>query len=115
MKNDTGPIRYVGRRAAFGSAAGRPVVVQSEADLESVLEGDVLVAAQTDISYVPAMLRSAAIVTESGGRFCHAAVWARENNKPTLLQVENATVFLCSVNRVLVNADDEYVEVIEAL
>jgi pyruvate,water dikinase len=89
------------------------VVIQSEADLERVREGDVLVAAQTDIAYVPAMYRASAIVTEVGGRFSHAAVWARENDKPTLLQVIDATVHLANVNWVLVNADDEYVEVVE--
>lgn len=115
MSSNMKPIRYVGRMAAPGRAIGRPIIIQNETDLERVQDGDVLVAAQTDIAYVPAMIRSSAIVTESGGRFCHAAVWARENNKPTLLQVENATVLLDSVNRVMVNADDEYVEVIEVL
>lgn len=105
--------RYVGRRAAHGCVVGRPVVVNSEADLDSVHDGDILVASQTDIAYVPAMHRASAIVTETGGRFSHAAVWARENSKPTLLQVSDATVHLCDVCRVMVNADEEYVEVLE--
>lgn len=115
MRSNANTVRYPGRRAEGGRAIGRPIVVQSEADLERVQTGDVLVAAQTDISFVPAMLRSSGIVTECGGRFSHAAVWARENYKPTLLQVEHATVLLRSVDRVLVNADEEYVEVVEAL
>jgi phosphoenolpyruvate synthase/pyruvate phosphate dikinase len=87
--------------------------VESENDLYRVKAGDILVAAQTDISYVPAMLRSAGIITEVGGRFSHAAVWARENNKPTLIQVDRATELLSSVERVLLNADEEYMEVLE--
>lgn len=106
-------VRYAGRKAACGRAIGRPVVVEAESDLERVHDGDVLVAAQTDIAYVPAMHRACAIITEIGGRFSHAAVWARENNKPTLLQVANATLYLGNVERVLVNADEEYVEVLE--
>jgi phosphoenolpyruvate synthase/pyruvate phosphate dikinase len=114
MTNNCDQVRYPGRRAARGRAIGRSVVVDTETDLASVRVGDVLVAAQTDIAYVPAMLRASAIITETGGRFSHAAVWARENNKPTLLQVVNATVLLRDACKVLVNADDQYVEVLES-
>ncbi len=114
MTNQLSTIRYPGRRAARGQAVGRPVVVEVEADLGRVRDGDVLVAAQTDIAYVPAMLRASAIITETGGRFSHAAVWARENNKPTLLQVSGATMLLRDVCKVLVNADEQYVEVMES-
>lgn len=113
MSSTLNGIRYQGRRAAPGQAAGRPVVVEAEADLEHVRHGDVLVAAQTDIAYVPAMIRASAIITETGGRFSHAAVWAREHYKPALLQVTNATTLLCDVGKVLVNADGEYVEILE--
>lgn len=113
MNDNFGHVRYSGRRAARGRAVGRSVVVETETDLHRVRDGDVLVAAQTDIAYVPAMLRASAIITETGGRFSHAAVWARENNKPTLIQVVNATVLLREARKVLVNADDQYVEVLE--
>lgn len=78
--------------------------------MDRVQDGDVLVAAQTDIAYVPAMHRASAIVTEAGGRFCHAAVWARENDKPTLLQVGDATTRLENVESVLVDANQGFVE-----
>jgi pyruvate, water dikinase len=113
MNDNSELIRYSGRRAANGIATGRPVIVETEADLDLVREGDVLVASQTDIAYVPAMHRACAIVTETGGRFCHAAVWARENQKPTLLQVSDAVMLLRDVRRVCVNANDEYVQVLE--
>ncbi len=102
--------RITGKAAAGGMATGRPVVVRGETDLDSVLDGDVLVATQTDIAYVPAMHRACAIITETGGRFCHAAIWARENRKPTLLQVANATDLLAGVAAVTVNADEGFVE-----
>jgi pyruvate,water dikinase len=113
MANQQSTVRYPGLRAAGGQAVGRPVVVEVEADLQRVRDGDVLVAAQTDIAYVPAMLRASAIITEAGGRFSHAAVWAREHNKPTLLQVSDATKLLRHVHKVLVNADEQFVEVLE--
>ena len=66
--------------------------------------GDILVASQTDIEFVPAMHRASAVVTETGSRFCHAAVWARENAKPTVLQVLGATSILAGLSLVTVNA-----------
>lgn len=103
-------MKITGKRASPGRGEGRPVVVQGEEQLADVREGDVLVAAQTDIAYVPAMHRASAIITETGGRFCHAAVWAREHGKPTLLQVERATELLDGVIFVVVDADAETVE-----
>jgi pyruvate,water dikinase len=94
------------RPASLGKAEGHPTVVLSEHDLDSVKDGDVLVAIETDISYVPAMQRASAIVTERGGRFCHAAVWARENQKPTVLQAINATVLLANKDIVIVDANE---------
>lgn len=99
-------IRIIeGRKASPGVASGRPVIVRSEADLDNVQPGDILVAAQTDIEYVPAMHRASAVITETGGRFCHAAVWAREHSKPTILQVCDATTVLTEVAVATVDAD----------
>jgi phosphoenolpyruvate synthase/pyruvate phosphate dikinase len=56
------------------------------------------------------MFRASAIVTETGGRWCHAAVWARENKKPTIIQVEAATEVLQDIEAVKVNADLGIVE-----
>lgn len=102
--------RLEGRSACVGVAAGRPRIIRSQSDLDHVAVGDILVAVETDISYVPAMLRAAAIVTETGGRFCHAAIWARENRKPTVLQAENATSVLINASRIVVNANTGVVE-----
>lgn len=113
MENPEQTVKYPGRRACAGRAIGRPVIIEHESDLDNVLEGDIIVSAQTDIAYVPAMHRASAVVTETGGRFSHAAVWAREHQKPTLLQVDNAMTNLRSALTILVNADEEYVAVLE--
>lgn len=99
-----------GRSACRGIAAGQPKIVRSPKDLDAVNVGDILVATETDISFVPAMQRAGAVVTETGGRFCHAAVWARENNKPTILQVEGATAILADLRQVTVIADAGIIE-----
>ena len=113
MHNQKPTVKYPGKRACSGKAIGKPVIILHERDLDDVLEGDILVSSQTDIAYVPAMHRASAVVTETGGRFSHAAVWARENQKPTLLQVENATTNLVTALTILVNADEEYVAILE--
>lgn len=93
-----------GKSACGGTASGRPRIVQKPSDLDDVGVGDILVAVETDIGFVPAMQRAAAVITEAGGRFCHAAVWARENSKPTVIQVEDATALLAGVQKVDVDA-----------
>ena len=102
--------RKKGKSAAGGVAHGRPVIVRSENDLSAVRHGDVLVAAQTDVAYLAAMHRACAIITETGGRFCHAAVWARENRKPTVLQITGATSLLEAVADVVVDGDNGVIE-----
>ncbi len=97
--------RVTGKVAAPGVASGRPAVVRNEADLRKVEVGDILVAIQTDIEYLPAMIRAAAVITETGGRFCHAAVWARENGKPTILQVDDATSIFSDIAIITVDAN----------
>lgn len=90
--------------ASRGCAEGRPRVIHSQADLASVQTGDILVAAQTDITYTAALMRAAGIVTEEGGRFCHAAIWAREHRKPALIAVAGARKALAGVETASLDA-----------
>lgn len=85
--------------ASRGSVEGRPCIVNTPADLAGVQPGDILVAAQTDITYTGALMRAGGIVTEEGGRFCHAAIWARENHKPALISVTGARAALSGAER----------------
>src|SRR5688572_6823647 len=64
----------VGTRAAIGTVR----IARTPEELEKVGPGDVLVADMTDPDWVPAMRKAAAIVTDRGGRTCHAAIVARE-------------------------------------
>ncbi|HSY04541.1 MAG TPA: phosphoenolpyruvate synthase [Steroidobacteraceae bacterium] len=66
--------RAIGQRIGAGSAR----VIGSAAEMARVQSGDVLVADMTDPDWEPVMKRAAAIVTNRGGRTCHAAIIARE-------------------------------------
>jgi|SRR3990167_198034 len=76
------------RVACHGRVSGRAVIIRSQADLQKVHHGDIMIAKQTDMNYTPQMLLSVAIITEEGGRYSHAAIFSRENNIPCMVGVE---------------------------
>ena len=82
--------RAIGQK--IGSGAAR--VVRSLEDMERVNPGDVLVADMTDPDWEPVMKRASAIVTNRGGRTCHAAIIARELGIPAVVGCGNATQIL---------------------
>jgi len=84
MKVLEGQTWRVGCHAAE-PVTGRVAIVRSQADLDKVGKGDVLVAQQTDVNYTPQMLDAAAVVTVEGGRYSHAATFSRENSIPCLI------------------------------
>lgn len=79
-----------GSAASPGVAAGRVRVVADPAQTHQIAEGDVLVAEMTTPDFVPAMKRAAAIITEKGGRTCHAAIISRELGVPCIVGAAGA-------------------------
>jgi pyruvate, water dikinase len=79
--------RAIGQR--IGSGAAR--VIRDTAEMARVQAGDVLVAEMTDPDWEPVMKRAAAIVTNRGGRTCHAAIIARELGIPAVVGCVDAT------------------------
>ncbi len=79
--------RSIGHK--IGSGVAR--VVRSIADMDQVAAGDVLVTDMTDPDWEPIMKRAAAIVTNRGGRTCHAAIIARELGIPAVVGCGDAT------------------------
>ena len=79
--------RSIGQRIGAGTAR----VIRSAAEMARVQAGDVLVADMTDPDWEPVMKRAAAIVTNRGGRTCHAAIIARELGIPAVVGCTNAT------------------------
>lgn len=83
-----------GSPSSPGMAAGPVKIIRSASEIDRVVEGDVLVAEMTTPDFVPAMKRAAAIVTERGGRTCHAAIVSRELGIPCVVGAEKATTTL---------------------
>ncbi len=85
-----GPVLVEGRSIGQKIGAGVARVVRSLSDMHKVQPGDVLVADMTDPDWEPVMKRAAAIVTNRGGRTCHAAIIARELGVPAVVGCGNA-------------------------
>jgi len=82
--------RSIGQRIGAGVAR----VINDVAQMARVQPGDVLVADMTDPDWEPVMKRAAAIVTNRGGRTCHAAIIARELGIPAVVGCGNATAVI---------------------
>lgn len=93
-----------GMAASPGTATGKVVMVKSFNDVTRVSEGAVLVTVMTNPDMVPAMKRAAAIVTDEGGRTCHAAIVSRELGVPCIVGAKNATAVLSEGMEVTVDA-----------
>jgi pyruvate, water dikinase len=87
----TGTVLAEGRAIGQKIGTGPVRIVHSIADMEQVQAGDVLVTDMTDPNWEPVMKRAAAIVTNRGGRTCHAAIIARELGIPAVVGCGDAT------------------------
>ncbi len=89
-----GPVLVSGRAVGSRVATGRVRVVRSTADLAAFRAGEVLVATTTTPDWEPVMKTAAAVVTDRGGRTCHAAIIARELGLPAVVGCGEATTLL---------------------
>ncbi|MEH2673649.1 phosphoenolpyruvate synthase [Bradyrhizobium elkanii] len=87
----TGKVVAAGRAVGEKIAAGRIRLIRTEHDLRTFKPGEVLVASATSPDWEPVMKTAAAIVTDHGGRTCHAAIIARELGVPAVVGTENVT------------------------
>jgi len=94
--------RAVGQR--IGS--GRARLIHNVKNLGDLQQGEVLVAQRTDPDWEPAMKRASAIVTDHGGRTCHAAIVSRELGIPAVVGTEGATSLLVDGTEVTVSCCD---------
>lgn len=86
-----GTVLLKGISASPGIAAGSAKLVYHASEIDKVGKGEVLVAEMTTPDFVPAMKRAASIVTDRGGRTCHAAIVSRELGVPCIVGTGNAT------------------------
>ncbi len=89
--NERGPVLVEGRAIGQKIGAGVARVVKGTAEMHKVQAGDVLVTDMTDPDWEPIMKRAAAIITNRGGRTCHAAIIARELGIPAIVGCGDAT------------------------
>ena len=98
-----GKVLTSGRAIGQKIGVGKVRVVHDPAEMNKVQPGDVLVADMTDPNWEPVMKRAAAIVTNRGGRTCHAAIIARELGIPAIVGCGNATDTLADGEEVTVS------------
>jgi pyruvate,water dikinase len=91
---DKGKVLVTGRSIGHRIGAGPARVIRSAKEMSRVESGDVLVADMTDPDWEPVMKRASAIVTNRGGRTCHAAIIARELGIPAVVGCGDATTTL---------------------
>jgi len=89
--NGTSAVVVEGRAIGHKIGSGTVRVLNSIDEMDKVQQGDILVTDMTDPDWEPIMKRAAAIVTNRGGRTCHAAIIARELGIPAVVGCGNAT------------------------
>ncbi len=100
-----GERKVLAEGRAIGQKVGQGKVrlIQSAAEMDQVQAGDILVTDMTDPDWEPVMKRAAAIVTNRGGRTCHAAIIARELGIPAVVGCGNASEVLSQGQEVTVS------------
>lgn len=93
-----------GLPASPGIGRGKVKLIKDISEINLVEEGDVLVTAMTNPDMVPAMRKCAGVVTDEGGRTCHAAIVSRELQIPCIVGAKTATKTLKTGDSVTVDA-----------
>lgn len=92
--SETTGVLVRGLPAAPGSASGRVRVLRTPEEGNRLMDNEILVAPMTNPDWLPAIRRAAAVVTETGGMTCHAAIVARELGVPCVVGARDATTVL---------------------
>lgn len=101
-----GNVLVEGRAIGHKVGSGTAKVLGSIAEMDKIQPGDVLVTDMTDPDWEPIMKRASAIVTNRGGRTCHAAIIARELGIPAVVGCGNATEAIVNGDEVTVSCSE---------
>ena len=105
QKNEVkGQVGFAGR------VTGKVCVVKSRADMNKFQDGDIIVSEMTDPSYLSIMKKALAFVTDEGGMLCHAAIVARELQKPCVIGTKLATTVFRDGDMIEVDAENGIVK-----
>jgi pyruvate,water dikinase len=91
LNADKAEVLLKGAAASLGAVFGTVKIIHKPTEIDKVLEGDILVTEMTTPDYVPAMRKAKAIITDVGGRTCHAAIVSRELGIPCVVGTGTAT------------------------
>jgi pyruvate, water dikinase len=86
-----GEVLIEGQAVGESITHGQVQVIESAADIDRFIEGRILVTGMTDPDWMPILQRAAGIITDHGGRTCHAAVISRELGIPSIVGTNDAT------------------------
>ena len=100
---EQGEVLVEGRSVGQRIGQGQVKIIQDVSEMHRVLPGDILVSDMTDPDWEPVMKRASAIVTNRGGRTCHAAIIARELGIPAVVGTGDATKVLRDGDEVTVS------------
>jgi len=103
---ESGKLLATGESVGMKIGQGRVNVISSAADIQKFNEGEVLVTAMTDPDWEPIMKIAGAIVTNQGGRTCHAAIVSRELGVPCVIGTGNGTKLLAKADRITVDCSE---------
>lgn len=102
-----------GAVANRGIVHGRVRIIRKDNDFDRFCDGEILVALQTMVHYLPIMKRSKAILTEFGGLTSHAAIVSRELKKPCVIGISNLLVSVKDGDLVEVDANKGKVTILK--
>ena len=101
-----GEVLCEGRAIGHKIGSGVAKVLSSIADMDQIKEGDVLVTDMTDPDWEPIMKRASAIITNRGGRTCHAAIIARELGVPAVVGCGDVTERIKTGQKITVSCSE---------
>jgi len=102
-----------GVAACKGKVSGTAKIVKSSKEQDKINVGDILVTAMTTPDFLPSMNKAVAFITDEGGITCHAAIVAREMNKPCIIGTKIATQVLKDGDLVEVDANNGIVKILK--
>ncbi|MGL6281526.1 MAG: PEP-utilizing enzyme, partial [Microcoleaceae cyanobacterium] len=102
----TGEIIVTGRAVGEMIGQGKARVILDVTRIDEFLPGEVLVTKKTDPDWEPIMKKASAIITDQGGRTCHAAIIAREMGIPAIVGCDNATKIIKNGQEVTVSCSE---------
>jgi len=111
--NITRSIIVKGSVGSPGKVAGRVRIIRNSSEIHKIKNGEILVTYMTTPDFVVGMKKAAAIITNDGGITCHAAIIARELEKPCIIGTKIATTVLKDGDLVEVDADKGVVKILK--